>query len=403
MDAKTWQIVKGWLADLADLSVAERAAYLLLHNTDPALHEQVLAILEDQVSVSRIVQSAALALGTQIGPYEIVEAIGAGAMSEVYRAKDHKLGRDVAIKVLPVVFAGNRDRLARFEREAQLLASLNHPHITQLYGVEEGDGHRALVMELVEGETLADRVRRGPVPLADALPIARQVAEALEAAHDHGIIHRDLKPANIKVRSDGTVKVLDFGLAKVVDPIGTSNAVNSQALSAGATADGLILGTPAYMSPEQACGKPVDRRTDLWAFGVVLMEMLTGRRAFWRDSVSHVLAAVLTAEPDWSTLPPATPAGIERLLRRCLQKDSRKRIDSAAVAAFEIDDASSGVPEAQTDRQSLREAGRGPINPSRDGNRDPEPAEKTSRIYKPDAADVTKYDLNLRRILEAAM
>ena len=282
----------------------------------------------------------ALASGTVIGAYRIVEQIAAGGMGEVYRAHDTKLGRDVAVKVLPPTLANDRDRLARLEREARLLAALNHPNIAHVYGLEESNGTRALVMELVEGETLAERIARGPVPITEALPIARQMCEALEAAHDHGIIHRDLKPANVKVRPDGTVKVLDFGLAKVVDTAAPSTAGASPTQRAAATLPGLILGTAAYMSPEQASGKPVDRRTDLWAFGAVFMEMLTGRQVFGGESVSHVLAAVLTAEPEWSTLPPATPGGIHRLLRRCLHKDRRKRLDSAAVAALEIEDAS---------------------------------------------------------------
>jgi serine/threonine protein kinase/Tol biopolymer transport system component len=342
MDAKTWEIVREWLADLLELPKSKRDSYLERHCHDPALCAPVLAMLEDPVSISRIVERATLKPGARVGPYEIVELIDAGGMGEVYRARDLTLPRDVAIKVLPVLFAEDRDRLTRFEREAQLLASLNHPHIAQIYCVEEADGHRAIVMELVDGETLAERITRGPVPLADAIPIARQVAEALEAAHDHGIIHRDLKPANIKVRPDGTVKVLDFGLAKVVDPIAVSAAVTAPVQSVGATDEGVILGTAAYMSPEQATGKPVDRRTDLWAFAVVFMEMLTGRRVFRGDTVSDVLAAIMRDEPDWSTLPPATPAGIQRLLRRCLQKNSHKRLDSAAVAAFEIEEARSG-------------------------------------------------------------
>ena len=282
-------------------------------------------------------------------------------MGEVYRARDSKLNRDVAIKVLLPTVANDPDRLARFSREAQVLASLNHPNIAQIYGLEEGvddgpakAGHYiginvasgfsrtiAIVMELVEGEDLAQRMARGPIPLDEALPIARQIAEALEAAHDHGIIHRDLKPANIKVRSDGTVKVLDFGLAKAMDPAGASSAtaMNSPTLSIHATEAGLILGTAAYMSPEQAAGKVVDKRSDLWAFGVVLLEMLTGRQTFAGESISHVLAAVLKDEPDWAALPPDTPASIRRLLRRCLEKDRKRRLPDAADVRLEIDEA----------------------------------------------------------------
>ena len=282
-----------------------------------------------------------LSSGARLGPYEILSALGAGGMGEVYRARDTKLNRDVAIKVLLPAVANDPDRLARFSREAQVLASLNHPNIAAIYGLEDAGDVRALVMELVEGPTLADRIAQGAIPLADALPIATQIAEALEAAHEQGIIHRDLKPANIKVRSDGTVKVLDFGLAKAMDPAGASNAnaMNSPTLSMHATQAGLILGTAAYMSPEQAAGKAVDKRSDLWAFGVVLLEMLTGRQVFGGETVSHVLAAVLKDDPDWTSLPANTPAPIRKLLRRCLEKDRKKRLDSAAAARLEIDDA----------------------------------------------------------------
>jgi serine/threonine protein kinase/Tol biopolymer transport system component len=259
-------------------------------------------------------------------------------MGEVYRARDTKLNRDVAIKVLLPAVANDPDRLARFSREAQVLASLNHPNIAHIYGVEDA----AIVMELVEGDDLAQRLARGPIPLDEALPIARQIAEALEAAHDHGIIHRDLKPANIKLRADGTVKVLDFGLAKAIDPTAGSSAaaMNSPTLSIQATEAGIILGTAAYMSPEQARGKPVDKRTDIWALGCVLFEMLTGARAFKGDEATDTIVAVVSKEPDWSALPRAVPAGIQRLLRRTLEKDPRRRLDSAAAVRIEIDDAS---------------------------------------------------------------
>jgi serine/threonine-protein kinase len=265
-------------------------------------------------------------------------------MGEVYRARDTKLGRDVALKVLPSAFAADPERLARLEREARLLASLNHPNIAHVYGLEESNDLRAVVMELVEGETLADRLKHGAIPLKETLAIARQICEALEAAHEHGIIHRDLKPANIKVRPDGTVKVLDFGLAKIVTP-DSADVINSPTLTAQATQQGLILGTTAYMSPEQATGKPVDRRTDLWSFGVVLMEMLTGRRVFAGETASHVIAAVLKTEPDWTTLPVDTPASVRRLVRRCLDKDPRRRLESAADARIEIEDALAGAAE----------------------------------------------------------
>ena len=282
-----------------------------------------------------------LVTGARLGPFEILSPLGAGGMGEVYRARDTTLNRDVAIKVLLAAVASDPDRLQRFSREAQLLASLNHPNIAQVHGIQEEGGVRALVMELVEGPTLAERIALGPIPLADALPIAKQIAEALEGAHEQGIIHRDLKPANIKVRPDGTVKVLDFGLAKALDPAAGvgANVSNSPTLSMHATQAGLILGTAAYMSPEQASGRAVDRRSDLWAFGVVLIEMLTGRHVFEGETVSHVLAAVLTKDPDWTALPANTPAPIRKLLRRCLEKDRKKRLSDAAVARLEIDDA----------------------------------------------------------------
>jgi eukaryotic-like serine/threonine-protein kinase len=283
----------------------------------------------------------ALTPGTRLGVYEITAPIGEGGMGQVFRARDTKLDRDVAIKILPEAFAHDADRLVRFQREAKTLASLNHPHIAGIYGLEESGGVAALVMELVEGDDLSQRIARGALPIDEALPIAKQIADALEAAHEQGIIHRDLKPANIKVKPDGTVKVLDFGLAKAMEPAGTSsaNAMNSPTLSMHATQAGLILGTAAYMSPEQAAGKPVDKRSDLWAFGVVVLEMLTARPVFAGETVSHVLAAVLRAEPDWSALPANTPAPIRRLLRRCLEKDRKRRLESAADARLEIEDA----------------------------------------------------------------
>ena len=298
-----------------------------------------------------------LGAGARLGPYEILGQIGVGGMGEVYRATDTRLKRQVALKVLPAAVTADPDRLARFQREAEVLASLNHPNIAGLHGIEESGGIKALVMELVEGPTLADRIAQGPIPIEEALPIARQIAEALAAAHDQNIIHRDLKPANVKVRPDGTVKVLDFGLAKAMDqgsgigdqgsgklansPTMTSPAMTHlrQGYGGQATAVGIILGTAAYMSPEQAAGKPVDRRTDLWAFGVVLFEMLTGRQLFDGESVSHVIAAVLKDDPDWNTLPPETPPAIRRLLQRCLERDRKKRWPDAAAARMECDDA----------------------------------------------------------------
>src|SRR5216683_4882383 len=266
----------------------------------------------------------ALPSGTKLGPFEIQSPLGSGGMGEVYRARDTTLNRDVAIKVLPESFASDPDRLARFQREAQVLASLNHPHIAHIYGLEKSAGMHALVMELVEGPTLADRIAQGPISLDEALPIAKQIAEALESAHELGIIHRDLKPANIKVRDDGTVKVLDFGLAKALDPTPASSpsVTNSPTITTPAmTQAGMILGTAAYMSPEQAKGRPADKRSDLWAFGCVLYEMLTGTRPFDGEDVTDVMVAVLSKEPDWMALPAGTPVPICRLLRRCLEKD----------------------------------------------------------------------------------
>ena len=287
--------------------------------------------------------------GSRIGPYQLASRIGVGGMGEVYQARDTTLNRQVAIKVLRPAVANDPDRLARFRREAQVLASLNHPHIAQIHGFEEADGVRALVMELVDGPTLADRIASGAIAMAEALQVATQIAEALEAAHEQGIIHRDLKPANIKVRDDGTVKVLDFGLAKALDTQSGAgmDATSSPTLSAHATATGLILGTAAYMSPEQARGRPVDRRADLWAFGCVLYEMLTAQRAFPGEGVSDTVAHVLMKEPDWNALPSGTPAPIRRLLRRCLEKDRKQRLDSATAARLEIDEARAD-PSAET-------------------------------------------------------
>jgi len=284
----------------------------------------------------------ALTPGTRLGVYEIVAQIGEGGMGAVYRATDTNLSRQVAIKVLPDAFAQDTERLARFEREAKTLASLNHPNIAAIYGFEKSGGIHALVMELVEGDDLSQRIARGAIPLDEALPVAKQIAEALEAAHDQGIIHRDLKPANIKVRADGTVKVLDFGLAKAMEPTGVMSPGMSQSptiTTPAMTQAGMILGTAAYMSPEQARGSDADKRADLWALGVVLWEMLTGTRLFDGATVSDTLASVLKTEPEWNVLAPATPAAVRRLLRRCLQKDRKRRLDSAAAARLEIEEA----------------------------------------------------------------
>jgi serine/threonine protein kinase len=287
-----------------------------------------------------------LALGTRLGPYEVTAQIGAGGMGEVYRATDTNLARQVAIKVLPEAVAADAERLARFDREAKTLAALNHPNIAAIYGLEKSAGTTAFVMELVEGPTLADRIEKGPIPIDEALPIAKQIAEALEAAHEQGIIHRDLKPANIKVRPDGTVKVLDFGLAKAMEPAGSSAVNTSQAptiTTPAMTQAGMILGTAAYMSPEQAAGTPVDRRADIWAYGVILWEMLSGQRLFGGDTVVHTLADVLRRSIEFDKLD--VPAPINILLRRCLDRDAKTRLRDigearVAIAKLLVDPAS---------------------------------------------------------------
>ena len=281
-----------------------------------------------------------IAAGTRLGSYEVVAPIGAGGMGEVYQAHDTKLGRDVAIKVLPEAFAHDPERLSRFQREAKMLAALNHPTIATIHGLEQSGGTSYLVMELVSGVTLQERVKReGAVPIEEALTIAKQIAEALEAAHEKSIIHRDLKPANVKVTPEGKVKVLDFGLAKAFEGDAMNEDMgNSPTLSRAATMQGLILGTAAYMSPEQAKGKAVDKRTDIWAFGAVLYELLTGKQAFHGEDITDILAAVVRAEPDWTALPTKIPPTIRTLLSRCLRKDRRQRISDATDVRIEIED-----------------------------------------------------------------
>ena len=301
-----------------------------------------------------------LTVGSRVGAYEITGPIGVGGMGEVWCATDTNLGRQVAIKVLPDTFAHDADRLARLEREAKTLASLNHPNIAIIHGLEKGDGVRALVMEFVEGPTLADRIARGPIAFDEALPIAQQIARALEAAHEQGIIHRDLKPANIKVRADGTVKVLDFGLAKAMEPVGAMSPSHSQTATIttpAMTQAGLILGTAAYMSPEQARGKAVDKRADIWSFGCVLYELLTGRRAFGGDDISDTLAFVITKEPEWSALPGDVPAVIRKVLRRCLDKDRNRRFADITDVRLDIEDALNAAPDATAVVMSAPSAG----------------------------------------------
>ena len=318
--------------------------------------------------------------GRRLGVYHLRALLGAGGMGEVYRAHDTRLGREVAIKILPQAFTADPDRLARFEREARVLASLNHPNIGAIYGLEDADGLRGLVLELVEGETLADRIARsggpgsggpkGPplralgrsagssdpaIPIGEAMSIARQIADALDAAHERGIVHRDLKPANIKITPEGTVKVLDFGLAKAVSGEGSSpDLTHSPTITVAGTRDGVILGTAAYMSPEQARGKPVDKRTDVWAFGCVLYEMLTGRAAFDGETVSDTIVAILDRQPDWSALPATTPPGIRRLLQRCLEKDVKSRLRDIGDARVELDESNASVEPVQVRSNNRR-------------------------------------------------
>ncbi len=286
----------------------------------------------------------ALTVGTNLGPYEILAPIGAGGMGEVYRARDSKLGRDVALKVLPEAFARDADRLTRFRREAKVLASLNHPNIASIYGFEDSGSTHALVMELVEGPTLADRIGSGPIPIEESLRIAKQICDALEYAHEHGIVHRDLKPANVKVTNDDAVKVLDFGLAKAIEGDAASiDIATSPTMSRMATLAGVLLGTAAYMSPEQAKAKAVDRRADIWAFGCVLYEMLTGKMAFTGETVTDTLASIIKEEPDWSRLPVGTPQHARVLLQRCLQKDPKQRLRDIGDARIAIDEVLSGA------------------------------------------------------------
>ena len=282
-----------------------------------------------------------LTAGSRLGPYEVVALIGAGGMGEVYRARDTKLNRDVALKVLPEMFALDPDRLARFKREAQVLASLNHPNIAAIYGLEEADGIRALVLELVEGPTLGDRIAQQPIPVDQALPIACQIAAALEAAHEKGVVHRDLKPANVKITADEQVKVLDFGLAKALDPVaqgfGPAAGTNSPTLSMMATQAGVILGTAAYMSPEQAKGSQSDARSDVFSFGSVLYEMLTGHQAFHGETAPEILASVLVREPDFTALPPNLNPRLPDLLRRCLKKNPKRRWQAVGDLRAELE------------------------------------------------------------------
>jgi serine/threonine protein kinase len=325
-----WQEISRIYNEALTRGGTERAAYVdAACGNDSSLRGHVQMLLSQTGPSGFLSDVAARFVGGSIAHYQVTSILGAGGMGIVYGARDTKLGRDVAIKVLPPAFANDPERLARFEREAQLLASLNHPHIGAIYGIEHDVDVHALILEFVEGETLANRIARGAIPLDEALPIARQIAEALEAAHDSAVIHRDLKPSNIKLTAAGRVKVLDFGLAKAIDV----------PLDVGATKSGAFLGTAAYMSPEQAKGRPTDRRSDIFAFGCVLYEMLAGRPAFRGDSIPEIMTAVIKDAPVWSELPADTPDAIHRLLRRCLQKNKNDRLQSAGDIRLEIDDA----------------------------------------------------------------
>jgi eukaryotic-like serine/threonine-protein kinase len=352
MTPERWQEVKKHLAAVLEREPSERSAYLDRACAEPSLRQEVESLIaaHEQGNSSFLEPSAArpqaLKSGTKLGCYEIVAPIGSGGMGEVYRARDTKLGRSVAIKVLPAAFARDAERMARFQREAKVLASLNHTNIAAIYGLEDSSTTHALVMELVDGPTLADRIRQRSIPVGEALLIAKQITEALEYAHEHGIVHRDLKPANVKLTRDDAVKILDFGLAKAIEGDASSTDIaDSPTISFMATQAGILLGTAAYMSPEQAKAKPVDRRADIWAFGCVLYEMLTGRMAFGRETVTDTLAAVIKEEPDWSQLPAATPIRVRVLLQRCLQKDPKQRLRDIGDARISLDEVLTGARE----------------------------------------------------------
>ena len=356
----------------------ERATFLRETCSDEGLRQEVESLLSYESNAPEFLKTPAVEFlaadllpadkspglaDRRFGQYEILSLLGTGGMGEVFRARDATLHRDVALKMLPAVYATDPQRRARFEREARLLASLNHPHIAAIYGFEQHDGVAGLILELVEGETLAARLRRGALPVREALAIARQIADALAAAHARGIVHRDLKPANITIAADGRVKVLDFGLAKAT--VDTARGDTSPTISMGGTQPGVILGTAAYMSPEQARGKPVDKRADVWAFGCVLWEMLTGRMAFGGETTSHSILAVLDRTPDWRLLPETAPPAVVRLLQRCLEKDPERRLNDIADARIEIDDARGELEDALTAPPAQPSHALGPIEAPR--------------------------------------
>ena len=352
MTPERWRQIERLFHVALARNASDRAAFLAKEcGGDLALRQEVESLLAHERTAERFLaappadteamgpDAGSSLIGRQLGSYKIQSLLDAGAMGEVYQARDTKLGREVAIKVLPRAFTSDVERVRRFEREARVLAALNHPHITAIYGLEEAGSVCGLVMELVEGHTLAALIARGPLPIADALPIARQIAEALEAAHEHGIIHRDLKPANIRITVKGVVKVLDFGLAKAVGDGGGGSLSDAPTMEFESTREGFIVGTAAYMGPEQARGKRIDKRADIWAFGCVLYEMLTGTRAFEGEHLTDFLVAVMTKEPDWAALPASTPSRIVELLRRCLKKDPRERLRDIGDARIELDEA----------------------------------------------------------------
>jgi hypothetical protein len=353
MTPERWVTIQEIFAGALEREPAERSDYLIGVCTDPSIREELeLMIAAHEEGDSGFLEPQAagtketLKHGSRIGAYEMLGAIGAGGMGEVYRARDSKLGRDVAIKVLPIMFASDADRLARFQREAKFLGSMNHPNIASIYGLEDSGNIRALIMELVEGPTLSERIKTGPIPINEALLIAKQICEALEYAHERGVVHRDLKPANIKISRDDTVKILDFGLAKAIQGEAEArSAGDSPTLREMATRAGVLLGTAAYMSPEQAKSRPVDRRADIWAFGCVLYEMLTGKKGFGGEGITETLAAVLKNEPDWTLLPSSTPIHVRVLLHRCLQKDPKQRLRDIGDARISLDEVLSGKAE----------------------------------------------------------
>ena len=359
MTPERWQKIEQLYHAALEREESQRAAYLAgACAGDDALRREVEALLGQSKGTDQFLETPALEvaaqaladdqsqsslMGRQLGSYTVLSLLGAGGMGEVYQAHDANLRRDVALKVLPAAFAHDGDRLARFQREARMLATLNHPNIATIHGLEHSEDVHYLVMELVLGPTLAEKLKVRPLEIKDALNIARQIAEALEAAHEKGVVHRDLKPANVKVTPEGRVKVLDFGLAKAFAGDGAQDLSQAATLTALPTEEGRILGTPAYMSPEQACGKAVDKRTDIWAFGCVLYESLTARQVFRGATVTEVLAASLEREPDWQALPSATPPPVQSMLRKCLRKDPHDRLRDIGDARIELEDARAGT------------------------------------------------------------